>query len=202
MEVASKRIVKADELSRVGDLLEAREWYEAAYQKVKGHWGETRANVIVAESLTKLTRVSMELQDDDAARHWIDSILDIYDNYSDICLYTMDLDLYYADEACYTAHYSKGLMLQRQGKITAAIRNFEAALMCNRGCHATYYQLEHLRRQETDEDIKRYEEGFYGTEWENMNHTTYHRRRYGFELGGWLWETSTSPYLGSHVASI
>ena len=169
--MARNRIVKADGFFRVGDLLGAQEWYEAAYQKVQRYSYDAQADILIADALTRLTRVSMELRDDDAARHWIDSILALDHRCADICILTSRTDVYYADEACYLAYYSKGVMLQRQGKITGAILNFEAALRIDRGCHATYYQLENLRRQETDEDIKRYEDAE-GDEWERMNRVT------------------------------
>ena len=104
----------------------------------------------------------MELQDDEAVGRWVAVILalheppDLWDPYDDYDDHFLPMsELYWAVEAFYTAYYSKAVILQRQGKITAAIQNFEAAMTCDGGCHATYYQLEKLKRQKADEDTKR-----------------------------------------------
>ena len=52
----------------------------------------------------------------------------------------------YAKNAFWTAYYSKGAAFLKQGKFKAAIRNFENAVLCDDGCHATYYQLEASKR--------------------------------------------------------
>lgn len=109
----------------------------------------------------------MELQDDDAVRHWVDTIHALHHSHTDYWFYNFRYESNHANEAFYTAYYSKAVMLQRQGKITAAIRNFEAARIFDRSCQATYYQLENLKRQETDEDIQRHEDACL-PEWEKM----------------------------------
>ena len=115
----------------------------------------------------------MELQDDEAVRHWVDTIFAIHHQSSNGGYYYIWNSMYDRVEALYTAYYSKAVVLKRQGKITAAIRNFEAALKCDGGCHATYYQLECLKQQETEEDIERYQDACW-PEWEKM------------ECGEWL----------------
>ena len=47
----------------------------------------------------------------------------------------------YAKVFFYTAYYNKAVAFEKQGKIKEAVDNFENALTCNRGCHATCYQL-------------------------------------------------------------
>ena len=97
----------------------------------------------------------MELRDDEAVRQWVDTILDL--DYAYDKVYSMVPSRYHGfKKAFHTAYYCKAVLLERQGKITAAIRNFRSALIYDDGCHATYYQLENLKRQETDEDRKRY----------------------------------------------
>ncbi|KAL8795152.1 MAG: hypothetical protein Q9195_002307 [Heterodermia aff. obscurata] len=154
LKVAGNRIVKADELFRMKRVLEARGLYEAAYQKVKHHTYDAEGKALVAESLTKLTRLSMELQDDKAARHWVHTIFALSDQFEVIlnCYRTAGeyqsriTEDFYPTEAMHTAYYSKAVLLQRQGKIREAVRHFGWALESDGGCHATYYQLENLKR--------------------------------------------------------
>ena len=61
----------------------------------------------------------------------------------------------YAKNAFWTAYYSHGAAFQKQGKFRAAIRNFENAMICDDGCHATYYQLEASKKAEELEVAKR-----------------------------------------------
>ena len=110
----------------------------------------------------------MELQDDEAVRHWVETILAIHHWFPEDEHHDIRTGVYYAVEAFYTAYYSKAVILQRRGQITAAILNFKVALMWDGGCHATYYQLENLKRQETDEDSERYRDGRW-PDWEMWN---------------------------------
>ena len=139
----------------------ARETYEAAYSKIEdlNFWYTSLGREwygLAASIVSKLIVLVLELHDHEAVHRWADlsiekqfpAWLDAYSGY-----YKTDV-ADYRDEIGYIAHYGKAVTFQKQGKTTAAILEFERALECDGGCHATYYQLGSLKvkQAEIEED--------------------------------------------------
>ncbi|KAL8797319.1 MAG: hypothetical protein Q9195_000473 [Heterodermia aff. obscurata] len=131
--------------------------------KVRHEWREEDARIV-----SELIMVVLELQDYEAVYRW--AVLSIYNGYyfeAEDIGHDWTIDQYYEDyfeenrilnrrplinpnnEAAYIAHYGKAVALQKQGKITAAIREFMLALR-DRACHASYYQLKLLEQRWLD----------------------------------------------------
>ena len=139
--------MEADEAIRMHDLPLARRMYESAYSKIEdlnisqtNIWEEWLG--LVARIVSNLIVVVLELHDHEAVHRWADLSIDQL---------LTDAE-YYGDEIGYITYYGKAATFKKQGKISAAIRNFEWALNYDGGCHATYYQIESLKQVETEED--------------------------------------------------
>ena len=140
--------------------------YEAAHAKMKFEnpyffidWDVDRERYdLEVRLVSKLIVVALELQDHESIHRWanlsIRKRFDLRDAYA--YAWTVDENpgdaADYTNEAGHIAHYGKAVAFQKQGKITAAIGEFALALQCDEGCRATYYQLESLKRMETEED--------------------------------------------------
>ena len=171
--MAHRRTFQGDEVLREHDFELARQKYEAAYEKlsnvpvndcqIKWEWKNLRLKVI-----SQLIVVALELQDHKAVHRWADLSIckdlrrpnwrrpdlrkphTFKDYHVDSVEYAFHKS--YALESAYVAHYGKAVTFQKQGNITAAIREFKWAMRRDVPCHATYYQLERLQLLETEQD--------------------------------------------------
>ena len=162
IEVARRRKVKGDEAVHKHDLSLAQQSYETAYRRLKDlpidGWNVRREmDNLMIEIASKLITMALKLENHKAVHRWANLIicrhLTFREPYEQWVLvwdenHTDAAD--YKDEAGFIAHYGKAVAFQKQKKLTAAIREFERALRCDRSCHATYYQLETLKQKEAE----------------------------------------------------
>ena len=166
------RRAKGDEAFSANNFVLAHRYLEAAYASVRkinstvwnggndGHYHYSSPNRsvspnLVTEVLTKLTIASLELNDFDQVHRWAVEIFDLEPTFLEA--YTNDWwkdSVAWAREANYAANYCRAVALQKQGKIDDAIRYFQAALVCDSACHASYYQLDALRQTKAQEGPK------------------------------------------------
>ena len=165
--MARHLIAKGDEAYWHNDFALSRESYEAALGKIQNYEDTLRlfwtyhscyrdATDLRLEILSKLTTASLELSDFENVHRWADTIIALDLRFWDHHKHRDYADwVLYARNEFYTAHYCKAVVYQKQLKFTAAVRNFELALMCSTVCRATYYQLEALKQTQTFEEMKR-----------------------------------------------
>ena len=165
IEVARRRKIKGDEAVRKHDLSLAQKEYETAYKRLKGlpidGWNVRREkDNLVIEIASMMITVALKLENHKAVHRWADLIIrqdltfkEAYERWDRLAWDDNHTDA--ADcknEAGFIAHYGKAVALQKRGRVTAAIGEFEWALECDRSCHATYYQLETLKQKKADFD--------------------------------------------------
>lgn len=160
IQVAQRRILKADAFLKDNKPLRAHAFYEAASQKLQAYSGESGCKSLQAQALTKAIWLVIESQDLEAVRSLIDRIfaLQTLNDFLYKVVYNPVLryEVEYAIEAYYAAFYCNAVILQKQGEVSEAIENFKWALGCDEECYATYYQLEYLKEIETEEDRARH----------------------------------------------
>ena len=164
LQVLNQRRLMGDDAFAATDFALAHRYLDAAYasvQKIENtvwnagndgnfHYISADRSVspdVVTDVLVKLTIAAMELHDFDQVHRWAAEIFSLEPMF--IEAYTVDWcrdSVAWARDATYTAHYCKAVAHQKQGEIDGAIEQFEKALVCDDACHATYYQLDALRR--------------------------------------------------------
>ena len=163
LEVVVCRTARGDEAFRNTNLTLAREKYEAAYLKI-----QPLNCPAGSDTYDALDQLSKDLTMDVLAK-LITTCLQLGDCYT-VCFWTSTLNTHvprffreyrldqtrvlYAVNAFYTAYYSKAVVSQKFGLLIEAIKNFERALLCDPGCHATYYQLAALKETHGCEERK------------------------------------------------
>ena len=163
LEVTSSRIIKGDKAFRNANFTLAQEKYEAAYSKIQPLSYSVGANNCYTlnhmskdlnmDVLAKLITTCLQLSDYDAVHFWT-STLNIHVPRF-LREYRHDKKrVLYAVDAFYTAYYCKAVVFQKLGQPIEAIQNFERALVCDPGCHATYYQLAALKESQECEETK------------------------------------------------
>ena len=169
LQVLNRRKLKGDEAFAATDFALAHRYLDAAYasvQKIKNtvwnagndgnfHYISSDRSVspnLVTDILVKLTIAAVELHDFDQVHRWAAAIFSLEPMF--IEAYTVDWcrdSVAWVRETTYTAHYCRAVALQKQGEIDGASQHFEKALVCDDACHATYYQLDNLRRHKAQE---------------------------------------------------
>ena len=151
------RARKGDEAHDKHNLVLARKQYITAYERMPDwrgsgppFWFKVPKDLIF-DILSKITTASLELHDYESVLRWAEEITKV--DWSVLTILKIGRDkkpVEYAKETFYLAYYSMAVVYQKQGKIGAAIQAFEDAFLCNGGCHATYYQLEELKRRSSE----------------------------------------------------
>lgn len=172
LQVFNGRKDKGDEAFAASDFALAQRYLEPAYesgQKIKntvwkagsdGRYRPMSPNRSVSPDLItgilmKLTIAALELHDFDQVHRWTAEIFALEPNFLEAYIIDWYKDtVEWVREANYTAHYCGAVALRKQGKIDGAIRHFKKALMCDDGCHATYYQLEESKRIKASEVLE------------------------------------------------
>ena len=172
LKVVHDRKNKADDAFGDHNLSVAYEKYEAAYRKIRiiqdtddsyvPHETQLKRlyELKLVDVLSRLTIIALEFGNYSDVHRWAANIHACIPIFLILFQGTTWSDgesresVMYAKNAFWTAYYCKGVALQKQGNYKAAIRNFENAVLCDDGCHATYYQLEATKKAEKLETLK------------------------------------------------
>ena len=160
LQIATERSAKGDKAFRAKNYRLARSKYEAAYNTLQTAddalrytlWSEscdTASKALTMDILPKLTETSLELDDFDNVHRWADDIIALKPHFlRDDTNPLFNGSTLYSANVFHLAYYCKAVAYQKEGRPNAgylAMRNFEHALACDGGSHATYYQLEALK---------------------------------------------------------
>ena len=167
LQIIRDRKAKGDLSFRDRDFQRAMNWYDRAYRKYEYNYGygnslyifntlrhEPAADLLL-DLLSQLIAVSLEIGDNWGVHWWAN----VFFNGVGIS-FTVDGRISMlgyewtegsedsARKAYHTTCYCKAMVCQRKGRVGAAIKNFERALLADPSCHACYYMLENAKQVE------------------------------------------------------